>query len=179
MSCLYACTSPNPLEEKTGLPFPVVSESKIFTDTQTKNVVSEIITNYFSLKDALVKSNPSQTSEFARGIVTKISEQDLTVLPEAQQIVLKKIFAHIASITKEIAETSDISRQRILFQSLSYQMYELSKIAQLDNTVYCQYCPMAFNDKGAYWLSNNSKIFNPYFGDEMLQCGEVIEKIGE
>jgi len=35
------------------------------------------------------------------------------------------------------------------------------------------HCPMAFNDKGADWISDQKKVINPYFGDEMLHCGSV------
>jgi Cu(I)/Ag(I) efflux system membrane fusion protein len=34
---------------------------------------------------------------------------------------------------------------------------------------------MAFDNKGAFWLSEIEEIRNPYFGKEMLSCGEVIE----
>ena len=30
---------------------------------------------------------------------------------------------------------------------------------------------MAFNNEGAYWLSDAEQIRNPYFGDKMLTCG--------
>ena len=43
--------------------------------------------------------------------------------------------------------------------------------------LYYQYCPMAFNNKGAYWLSNEEAIRNPYFGDKMLKCGLVERDI--
>jgi len=36
---------------------------------------------------------------------------------------------------------------------------------------------MADNNKGAYWLSKEEKVFNPYFGDAMLKCGEVKQVI--
>jgi Cu(I)/Ag(I) efflux system membrane fusion protein len=36
---------------------------------------------------------------------------------------------------------------------------------------------MAFNNSGAYWLSDNATIRNPYFGDKMLSCGSVEEKL--
>jgi Cu(I)/Ag(I) efflux system membrane fusion protein len=36
---------------------------------------------------------------------------------------------------------------------------------------------MAFNDKGAYWLSDKEAIRNPYFGDKMLTCGSVEETL--
>jgi Cu(I)/Ag(I) efflux system membrane fusion protein len=45
----------------------------------------------------------------------------------------------------------------------------------LDDTVYYQYCPMANSDQGAYWLSEIKEIKNPYFGEEMLSCGETRE----
>jgi Cu(I)/Ag(I) efflux system membrane fusion protein len=44
-------------------------------------------------------------------------------------------------------------------------------------TVYYQFCPMANNDQGAYWLSTEESIRNPYYGDMMLECGEVREVI--
>jgi len=36
---------------------------------------------------------------------------------------------------------------------------------------------MAFDNKGAYWLSNEAAIRNPYFGDEMLECGKVEDSV--
>jgi len=37
------------------------------------------------------------------------------------------------------------------------------------------HCPMAFDNKGADWLQRGTQINNPYFGDQMLRCGEVRE----
>jgi hypothetical protein len=36
---------------------------------------------------------------------------------------------------------------------------------------------MAFNKKGAYWLSESKVIRNPYFGEKMLDCGETRETL--
>ena len=43
--------------------------------------------------------------------------------------------------------------------------------------VYYQYCPMAFNNKGAYWMSQDREIKNPYFGDKMLECGSLEDSL--
>ena len=32
---------------------------------------------------------------------------------------------------------------------------------------------MAFDYEGATWISRESNVLNPYFGDEMLTCGVV------
>ncbi len=37
------------------------------------------------------------------------------------------------------------------------------------------HCPMAFDFKGADWLQRGTQINNPYFGDQMLRCGEISE----
>jgi Cu(I)/Ag(I) efflux system membrane fusion protein len=47
----------------------------------------------------------------------------------------------------------------------------------IEGVVYHQYCPMAFSDEGANWLSINERIQNPYLPETMPGCGEVIERI--
>jgi len=37
------------------------------------------------------------------------------------------------------------------------------------------HCPMAFDFKGADWLQRGTQINNPYFGDQMLRCGDIRE----
>ena len=57
-------------------------------------------------------------------------------------------------------------------------MYKAIKAFGLSGeTAYYDYCPMAFNNKGGYWLAKEDKIQNPYFGDKMLTCGSVEEKL--
>jgi tRNA(Ile2) C34 agmatinyltransferase TiaS len=84
----------------------------------------------------------------------------------------------IAASAASITAASDIEVQRAAFQKLSNEMIAKVKKSGLTNgEVYVEYCPMAFNDKGASWLSSSKEIRNPYFGDKMLNCGEVTETI--
>ena len=39
------------------------------------------------------------------------------------------------------------------------------------------HCPMAFNNTGGTWLQQDAELVNPYFGDAMLYCGDVLEKL--
>lgn len=43
--------------------------------------------------------------------------------------------------------------------------------------VYKQFCPMAFDGNGGYWLSDSKEVRNPYYGNKMLKCGSVNETI--
>jgi hypothetical protein len=74
--------------------------------------------------------------------------------------------------------SSDIEEQRDSFSALSDNMYKSVKAFGLGGAeAFYEYCPMAFNNEGAYWLSDNEQIRNPYFGDKMLKCGVVKERL--
>ena len=73
---------------------------------------------------------------------------------------------------------SDIEAQRAAYSGMSKDMIELIKKEGLSGgELYVAFCPMAFNDKGAAWISTSKEIRNPYFGEKMLTCGEVKETI--
>ena len=84
----------------------------------------------------------------------------------------------VAVSAAKITTASDIEVQRAAYSTLSNDFIALIKKSGLNSgELYVDYCPMALNDKGAYWVSNNKEIKNPYFGDKMLTCGEVKETI--
>lgn len=123
----------------------------------------DIINDYIKLKDALVASDAKQAQEMAVALLEVI---DAIQMPELQQNI------------KEIAATDDLAVQRTYFDSLSTHVYQIAKTAEADIPIlYRQFCPMAFDNRGAYWLSFQKEIRNPYYGDQMLTCGRVEEEI--
>lgn len=84
----------------------------------------------------------------------------------------------IASIAAKITSAADINAQRKEYSAISNEFISLLKKSGLSSgELYVDYCPMALNDQGAYWVSNKKEIKNPYFGESMLTCGEVKETI--
>ncbi|MFM9735850.1 hypothetical protein, partial [Streptomyces niveiscabiei] len=80
----------------------------------------------------------------------------------------------IAAELKGLLGEKDREEKRKAFQMASEQLYDFIRTVQYDReVVYHEYCPMAFNDQGATWLSNSSDIKNPYLPKKMLHCGEV------
>ena len=73
---------------------------------------------------------------------------------------------------------SQLEEQRTEYSVLSNEFIALVKMSGLtEGQLYVDFCPMALNDKGAYWLSNEKEIKNPYYGEEMLTCGEIKDTI--
>jgi hypothetical protein len=57
-------------------------------------------------------------------------------------------------------------------------LYDLIRTVRYDRLlIYYNYCPMAFNDQGANWLSNSPEIRNPYIPKKMITCGEIKDSI--
>jgi Cu(I)/Ag(I) efflux system membrane fusion protein len=84
----------------------------------------------------------------------------------------------IATETRNILTVSDIEQKRRSFQPLSDAMFDLLRTTRYQGSkVYQQYCPMAFDNSGAAWLSNSPDVVNPYFGDAMLHCGELRDSV--
>lgn len=68
-----------------------------------------------------------------------------------------------------------LERARELFQGHSQAMIALAQAGYLEQKAYQMFCPMAFDNEGAYWLQPDSRLLNPYFGQAMLSCGERVE----
>ncbi|TNE72891.1 DUF3347 domain-containing protein [bacterium] len=84
----------------------------------------------------------------------------------------------LAAVTKAV-NAPDIKALRAELKPISDHLIHAAKNHGFEQLLYVQFCPMADNNKGAYWLSTQKDILNPYFGSMMLSCGTTKETIGE
>lgn len=144
---------------------------------QIINQLNAVFDSYFTLKDALVKTDGNQASLKAKELKTAITAVKMDKLAMDVHTVWMKLVNGLTEDAEHINETKDIAHQRDHFMSLSKNMYELIKVAKTNDAVYYQFCPMANNGKGANWLSREAGIKNPYYGAQMLTCGKTVETI--
>ncbi|MCI9844027.1 DUF3347 domain-containing protein [Flavobacterium pectinovorum] len=128
---------------------------------------------YFTVKDALIKSDTKLTSAKAKDLLTAISAVKMDKLKSNEHTVWMKVVKKITADAKSISTTTDLKKQRETFKSLSKSTYDLIKVSSPDQPIYKQYCPMADAD----WLSKEKAVKNPYYGSSMLTCGNVVETI--
>jgi Cu(I)/Ag(I) efflux system membrane fusion protein len=128
---------------------------------------NKFLQHYFDLKNALVNDD----FENAKTIAT-----DLNDLMKGETADMKNA-NNMKSILKDMLNQTSIDAFRDDFIQLSEKVIQLSKRLEIDQKLYVQYCPMADSNEGAYWLSLDESIRNPYFGASMLKCGEVREVI--
>jgi hypothetical protein len=131
--------------------------------------IDKIATSYIGVKNALVGSNAVLTKTLSAELLASLSAPVKGLQP-AQQKLLATYLDKLKFDSRHISETTVIDHQREHFESLSKNMYSLLSGLKLNSTnLYQQYCPM----KKAAWLSETEEIRNPYYGDDMLECGKV------
>jgi Cu(I)/Ag(I) efflux system membrane fusion protein len=152
-------------------------ESVELLDAQ-QSEVSEVLQDYIKLKDALVASENDKAAQHARNMEEKIEQVGMAAMSGAAHKRWMDILPKLKSSLKEINSKANIDAQRKAFVSLSKAIVDVAQsFGPFDEPVYVLYCPMADDDAGAQWLSASEEVLNPYYGDSMLRCGEVKEKI--
>ncbi len=136
-----------------------------------------VFDNYFALKDALVKTDGNTASTKATDLAKAISTVKMDKLAMDEHMAWMKVMKDLAFDAEHIADTKDASHQRDHFMPLSKNMYALIKVSKTETPTYYQFCPMANDGKGANWLSKENAVKNPYYGNQMLTCGKVVETI--
>ena len=138
--------------------------------------VDQLVSQYLELKDALVASDAAAAKAAATEVLTVAKAMPVATLPAEEKAYAEEKTATVISAAEAMAGASDVEAQRAHLEHLSEAVFSLAKAFDAaGQTLYYQHCPMALNDKGAYWLSANNEIQNPYFGDKMLKCGSTEE----
>lgn len=178
---LFSCNNgnnTNTSKEAEATTAPAAPAQSKLDETGTKNLMA-MVTDYYELKDALVATNAANADAAANKLISSTGNMQGS-LDSANATALKPYLDTIVSESKAMTAMMDESceHKRANFDKISDAMYSLLKKAELKNAgVYHEFCPMAFNERGAYWLSNSAEIKNPYFGKKMLECGEVTDSL--
>jgi hypothetical protein len=156
-SLLMACQPSTKTTETTAA-------SKDSTTIVAGSDTAKAYNAYLKVKDDLVKTD---------GKAAKTSSASL-----AAELGNIKGCTEAADLATKMAATDDVTSQRTLFLQLSQDIIPLVKgMKEKVAPIYVAYCPMAGDGKGGYWLSAQKEIRNPYYGDEMMECGEVKEEL--
>ncbi len=129
---------------------------------------------YLKMEDAFVDSNVNQVSILAKETADKLKDIKINSLGNKEKYYLLKSIKMLSAIASNL----DLKKQRAYLIILNENMVALAMdIKSPTERLYVIKCPMANNNKGAIWLSKGKQIKNPYYGENMLTCGSLIEEI--
>jgi len=153
----------------------MIDKSKI--DINFKMQMGKVVDEYIHLKNALVKDDASFAQKQTKKLNAAIENVDMLLLlgdaHNVWMVALKSIHKNIAAIESN----NNIDEQRKAFGLLGKNLSDVIDMLGVktagDKALYLEFCPMANNNNGSFWLSYDKEILNPFFGQSMLTCGEV------
>ena len=158
----------------------IVGDVKDFSQQASKGFQEElakVVAPYLALKNALVAGNTNASSKATSALIEALLQvNDKGLKGEAANFWLEKK-AFLMQHAKESLEAKTLEAKRENFIYLSLPLIKAVEAFRAPGELFIQFCPMANNDEGAYWLSGEKEILNPYFGESMLRCGEVVKKL--
>ena len=162
----------HPVAEAEAEPALPATDPLLTVDSTFRLQIGSLFSAYVDLKDALVDSDAAKAKEKLPALKRALSAVQPSILEGDAVQEWKNLSAMLTAATISIEKASDLNQQREALPALSESMYKCIKAFGLSGTeAWYAYCPMALNNKGAYWLSNKPEIRNPYFGASMLNCG--------
>jgi hypothetical protein len=148
------------------------------TKPATRHQMARLLEFYGMLREALFAGDETEADKAAANM--SASAED--VPPQDFRNVGKEAWEQHAKLYgRTLAELQHVpmEKKRSYFAHISEIVYCTVKSFGLGSKLPNVYfCPMAFKEKGAYWLSESDAVRNPYFGSAMPACGDLVETLG-
>ena len=160
-----ACSTESPQSVDVNSSEEVKTEQETTADIADVSFVDEItgkaFQNYLQIEEALFNSD----LDVAKATANELAETIGSERKAMKELALK------------MADDDDLDALRTHFYLFSMEAEEFFSDALSAGTIYKQYCPMAFENEGAFWIADVKEINNPYFGERMAHCGKTVEVI--
>jgi Cu(I)/Ag(I) efflux system membrane fusion protein len=146
------------------------SESK-----EALKALTPVYSAYFEVQMALAGDDLAAAAKAAMQVKIMVEEVDMTLFSRSGHGQWMTLSGDISNFAAEANAADDIEQARKAFLPLSNSMIELHDIfGHSDSEDYfLTFCPMANDNKGAYWLQTVDTVYNSFYGASMLRCGEI------
>ncbi|MCL4280534.1 MAG: DUF3347 domain-containing protein, partial [Ignavibacteriaceae bacterium] len=173
VATVVSCNNSSNKDNSTVDTISVISEK---TEVR-KDGIAPILSGYLALNNALAADNSKGASEAGESLLSGLENVDMNSIAANKM----KQFMELSADVKENAEhirdnAGKIDHQREHLEFLSKDVLDLITLLGAPQKLYQIHCPMASNEKGADWISDSKEVKNPYFGKDMLTCGEVVKE---
>lgn len=157
----------------------IILEPPFIVSDSSKIEFEQALASYFSLRDALFEDNIPNADKAANTMLENIKNVPSSTFNEEQSNVWQQHKSLYKKTLTELLHIKSIAEKRSYFSHISEILYCSVKSFQFtEDPIYVAYCTMAFKGKGAFWLTSDKTIRNPYYGTNMPNCGEITEVVG-
>lgn len=160
LACL-ACKADLPAEQAIAEQ-PVVEQP---VGQRAATAEGRMLTPYFEIGEQLAADRAEGLDLFGRAVIGSTA-----------QVRREPGIDRMHAAAERLGSTSDLEAARAAYRDMSHALLDyLDAHPDARTGLHLMYCPMTFDNQGAYWVSRTSKLRNPYEGSRMLECGAKLD----
>jgi membrane fusion protein, copper/silver efflux system len=146
---------------------------------ESKREIGKLLQDYLAIQNSLAGDDFPSAKKAGEKFASTLKGMDMNLLKGEAQRLWAESLDTIKKGSEKITAAPDLEALRSGFEPLSIGMAAAVGRLGVDikGPVFELFCPMAFNNKGAFWLQQTKEVRNPYFGAQMLTCGEVKRQL--
>lgn len=135
----------------------------------------EMSSHYEAVRLALLSDSMGGVTEHSQALAEVASDLRKNISADLDEVSIHDLESCVAALgeiessAQKLAQVSDLKAAREGLFALTKPMAKYRKLTGDQSTVVA-YCPMAQKA----WIQPGGEIGNPYFGQEMPTCGEVV-----
>ncbi|MTI32394.1 efflux RND transporter periplasmic adaptor subunit [Xanthovirga aplysinae] len=137
--------------------------------------LNEVLKAYYQLTDVFFNHNPKDIQKQALQVKNALEKTDMKLVQDQYMKDWMEQFEGMQENLKNMQASNELDIQKKELDLLSQTLLHSVKEFGVEETVYYQSCPMAFESGEGFWLSAQKEIHNPYMGEMMAMCGETKE----
>ncbi|MCF7792860.1 MAG: DUF3347 domain-containing protein [Candidatus Cloacimonetes bacterium] len=140
-------------------------------DEMFDSKMNEIAEKYLYIQEMLSLDRTDEITQKAAEIADLAKDLDVSNVPEEHKMHFANLPEKIGINAQKISKAETIDGMRAAFKELSKPMAMWASMMQPMgmNVAFCSMAPGS-------WLQRGDEIMNPYYGDKMLHCGEIVSE---
>jgi Cu(I)/Ag(I) efflux system membrane fusion protein len=142
--------------------------------------IAALSETYLDITSALAEDDEAAARNAVERTLTSLEEMPGQLLAGEAESAWVEQSTKMGEWLKAMKDADGIDKMRLSLDSLTDALANTLEVFGVtpDPPIYEAHCPMALDGEGAEWLQRGTEVRNPYFGQSMLSCGEVVRQVG-
>ncbi len=165
--------------QAAGEPYQAGSAIRMAASEEAQAALGPLYKAYFELQMSLANDDLERARMGFAEVSGEAKSIDMELFKGNAHVLWMKISEALISASEQGAAAEDIAAARDAFFHASTAAIELHDAFGHSGEVsyYLTYCPMARENAGAYWLQQVDTVYNSFYGESMLRCGEIKQEL--
>jgi len=146
---------------------------------EAQQALKPVYKTYFEVQMALANDDLQGAKKASGALVQAITDVNMELFKGKAHARWMEISTWLEASAESGKNAENIVDARDYFFHLSQAAIELHDTFGHagDSTYYLTFCPMARDKAGAWWLQTADTVWNSFYGEKMLRCGEIKQPL--